>query len=96
MKVAVFGQTLYSGVIAALLAECGHRVYWCQLLQRSALEQAYSQEDAVKTLLEKQYDSGFLSYCSFEQVPLEIDVYFFSFLPTEEDFGIELLKELSQ
>ena len=27
MKVAVFGQTLYSGVMAALLAECGHQVF---------------------------------------------------------------------
>ena len=29
MKVAVFGQTLYAGVLAALLAECGHYVFWC-------------------------------------------------------------------
>ncbi len=29
MKVAVFGQTLFTGVFAALLAECGHHVFWC-------------------------------------------------------------------
>lgn len=28
MNIAVFGQTLYAGVMAALLAECGHQVYW--------------------------------------------------------------------
>jgi UDPglucose 6-dehydrogenase len=33
MKVAVFGQTLYSGVMAALLAECGHQVFWCDILK---------------------------------------------------------------
>lgn len=27
MKVAVFGQTLFTGVFAALLAECGHQVF---------------------------------------------------------------------
>ena len=31
MKVAVFGQTLYAGVIAALLAECG---YWYDVLKK--------------------------------------------------------------
>jgi UDPglucose 6-dehydrogenase len=54
MKVAVFGQTLYSGVMAALLAECGHQVFWCDILKRSVSEQAYTQDDAVINLLHKQ------------------------------------------
>lgn len=31
MKVAVFGRTLYSGVLAGVLAEYGHQVYWCDV-----------------------------------------------------------------
>ena len=94
MKVAVFGQTLYSGVIAALLAECGHHVFWCDLLKKTSLEQAYAQDEAVKQLLDKQEKSGFLQYCSFGEIPLDIDAYFFSLSPTEEAQGIEILKEL--
>ncbi len=48
MKVAVFGQTLYSGVLSALLAECGHQVFWCELLKKPMYEQAYIHDDAVK------------------------------------------------
>ena len=66
MKVAVFGQTLYSGVLSALLAECGHQVYWCDFLKKSALEQAYAQDDAVKQLLDKQQQNGFLKILSPE------------------------------
>ena len=94
MKVAVFGQTLYSGVFAALLAECGHQVFWCDLLKKPASEQAYTQDEAVKHLLDKQQDNGFLTYCNFSQIPLDIDAYFFSFNPTEEVQSIEILKEL--
>ena len=82
MKVAVFGQTLYSGVMAALLAECGHQVFWCDILKRSASEQAYTQDDAVINLLHKQEKSGFLQYCNFNAIPLDIDAYFFSQNPT--------------
>ncbi len=96
MKVAVFGQTLYSGVMAALLAECGHQVFWCDVLKRPASEQAYTQDDAVINLLHKQEKSGFLQYCNFNAIPLDIDAYFFSLSPTEESQGIEILKELKQ
>lgn len=96
MKVAVFGQTLYSGVLAALLAECGHQVFWCELLKKPTLEQAYTQDEAVKQLLDKQQQSGFLKYCNFNNIPLDIDAYLFSFNPTEEAQGIEILKEIKQ
>lgn len=94
MKVAVFGQTLYSGVFSALLAECGHQVFWCDVLKKPTLEQAYTQDEAVKHLLDKQLENGFLTYCNFSKIPLDIDAYFFSFNPTEEAQSIEILKEL--
>ncbi|NNH16633.1 UDP-glucose/GDP-mannose dehydrogenase family protein [Acinetobacter sp. ANC 4282] len=96
MKVAVFGQTLYAGVMTALLAECGHHVYWCDVLKKSSSEQAYAQDEAVKHLLEKQAKNGFLQYCNFNEISLDIDVYFFSLSPAEEAQGIELLNELKQ
>ncbi|MGE8594690.1 MAG: nucleotide sugar dehydrogenase [Acinetobacter faecalis] len=94
MKVAVFGQTLYSGVFSALLAECGHQVFWCDVLKKPTTEQAYTQDEAVKRLLDTQQENGFLTYCNFSHIPLDIDAYFFSFNPTEEAKSIEILKEL--
>ena len=94
MKIAIFGTTLYAGVLASLLAECGHQLYWCELLNKPASEQAYAQDEAVKQLLDKQHKNGFLKYCSFDDVPLDIDVYFFSFNPTEEAQGAEILQAL--
>ncbi|MCG2608690.1 nucleotide sugar dehydrogenase [Acinetobacter sp. SM34] len=96
MKVAIFGQTLYAGVLAALLAESGHQVFWCELLKKPTLEQAYTQDEAVKQLLDKQQQNGFLRYCNFNDIPLDIDAYLFSFNPTEEAQGIEILKEIKQ
>lgn len=96
MKVAVFGHTLYSGVLAALLAECGHQIFWCELLRKPASEQAYMQDEAVRQLLEKQQHSGRLMHCNFQDIPVDTDVYFYSFNPTEEKAAIEILKELKQ
>ena len=96
MKVAVFGQTLYSGVLSALLSECGHQVYWCDFLKKTAFQHAYAQDDAVKQLLDKQEKNGFLKYCHLNDIALDMDAYFFSFNPTEEHLGIEILKEIGQ
>ena len=96
MKVAVFGQTLYSGVMAALLAECGHQIYWCDLFQQLIHEQHFFQDEAVNRLLEKQAESGFLKYCNFSDLSLDVDAYFFSFNPTEEHIGLDLLAQLQQ
>ena len=95
MKVAVFGQTLFSGVFAALLAECGHQVFWCMLLKKPDSEQVYMQDEAVKNLLNKQQGS-FLTYCNFHDLPLDIDAYFFSFNPAEEKQCIEILQDIKQ
>ena len=96
MNIAVFGQTLYAGVMAALLAECGHQVYWCDLLKKPSSEQVYAQDEAVQQLLNKQHAKGFLQYCKFEAIPLDIDVYLFSLSLTEEIQGLEILRELKQ
>ena len=93
MKVAVFGQTLFSGVFAALLAECGHHVFWYEPLKTYESEQMYMQDEAVKNLLNKQ-QSSFLKYCDFNDIPIDVDAYFFSFNLTEETQAIEILKKL--
>jgi len=93
MKVAVFGQTLFSGIFAALLAECGHHVFWYEPLKTYESEQMYIQDEALKNLLNKQ-QSSFLKYCDFNDIPLDADAYFFSFNPAEETQAIEILKEL--
>ena len=73
MKVAVFGRTLYAGVMAALLAECGHTVYWCDIFQQDRPEVTDFQDEAVNRLLQQQHAQGFLHYCSLKELGLEID-----------------------
>lgn len=96
MNIAVFGQTLYAGVMAALLAEYGHQVFWCDLLKKPASEQVYAQDQSVQQLLEKLHQTGAIKYCTFAAIPLDVDAYFFSFDPTEQLQGIEILKALKQ
>lgn len=96
MKVAVFGRTLYSGVLAGVLAEYGHQVYWCDVFLKNASEHVYAQDEAVKNLLVKQEQNEFLQYCTLQDIPLDIDSYIFSFNPTEVDLGVELIKEIGQ
>lgn len=96
MKVSVFGKTLYAGVMAALLAECGHQVYWCDSCPDLRQQVHYFQDESVNHLLEKQVRSGFLKFCEFIDLPLDVDAYLFSFSPTEEPVGLELLAQLQQ
>lgn len=96
MKVAVFGKTLYAGVISGLLAECGHQVYWCNIFQDAERTQRYLQDESVNQLIEKQLASPFLQYCDFAALPLDLDVYLFSFSPHEETVGLALLAQLQQ
>jgi len=95
MKVAIFGKTLYAGVMAALLAECGHQVFWCDARQYELFRQHFPDE-SVNRLLEKQFSSGFLACRDISALPLDIDVYFFSFSPAEEATGQALLQQLAQ
>lgn len=96
MNIAVFGHTLYSGVMAALLAECGHQVFWCDLLKKPYSELVYAQDEAVQQLLNKQHAKGFLNYCKFDDIPLSVDAYLFSFSPTEKVQAIEILRDLQR
>lgn len=96
MKVAVFGRTLYAGVMAALLAECGHKVYWCDIFEQDSPEAPDFQDEAVNRLLQQQHAQGFLHYCSLKELGLEMDVYLFSLTPAEEPLVIELLQQLQQ
>lgn len=75
MKIAMFGTTLYAGVISSLLAESGHQVFICKYLQDHAALFNLRDQDVVRAL-EKQNRSGFLSYCDFSALPLDIDTYF--------------------
>ncbi|WP_038345946.1 nucleotide sugar dehydrogenase [Acinetobacter sp. A47] len=97
MKVAIFGSTLYAGVMSALLSETGHLVYWCSQLDTKADAQQYSFHDEnVSHLLEKQLTTGFLRYSDLAGIPLDIDAYLFSFNQTQEQQVFQLLNSLKQ
>lgn len=97
MKVAIFGNTLYAGVMSALLSESGHFVYWCSHLNDNSADQQYSFHDEnVSRLLEQQLSSGFLSYRDLDAIPLDIDAYLFSFNQTQEQQVFQLLQSLKQ
>ena len=93
MKIAMFGTTLYAGVISSLLAESGHQVFICNDLQDHTALFNLRDQDVVRAL-EKQYQSGFLSYCNFAALPLDIDAYFFSFNPTQEAEALDVVQKL--
>ncbi|NWK82963.1 nucleotide sugar dehydrogenase [Acinetobacter sp. SwsAc4] len=97
MKVAIFGNTLYAGVMSALLSESGHFVYWCSHLNPNENGQQYSfYDENVSRLLEKQLSSGFLIYRDLDGIPLDIDAYLFSFNQTQEQQVFQLLASLKQ
>ena len=87
MKIAIFGNTLYAGVMSVLLSESGHQVFWCSDTQNNQnnLQYAFHDEN-VNQLLEKQLKSGFLNYAALSELPLDIDGYVFSFNQTQEIF----------
>lgn len=93
MKIAMFGTTLYAGVISSLLAESGHQVFICNDLQDHTALFNLRDQDVVRAL-EKQHQSGFLSYCNFAALPLDIDAYFFSFNPTQEAEALDVVQKL--
>ena len=59
MKVAVLGKTLFSGVIAALLAECGHQVVWCNSFSSDDPARTYFQDEALQALLQNRKNPAF-------------------------------------
>ena len=97
MKIAIFGNTLYAGVMSALLSESGHFVYWCSHINPNENGQQYSfHDESVSRLLEKQLTSGFLIYRDLDSIPLDIDAYLFSFNQTQEQQVFQLLASLKQ
>ena len=97
MKIAIFGNTLYAGVMSALLSESGHFVYWCSHINPNENGQQYSfHDESVSRLLDKQLSSGFLNYSDLDKVPLDIDAYLFSFNQTQEQQVFQLLQSLKQ
>ena len=100
MKVAIFGKTLYAGVMSALLAECGHQVYWCDIFDehdsKVASENILSQDSSLFRLLTKVKNQGFLHYCDLSSLALDVDVYLFSFGQEEEKLAYEVLSQLRQ
>lgn len=97
MKIAVFGNTLYAGVMSALLSESGHFVYWCSDIQKQENDLQYAFHDEnVSQLLTKQLQSGFLNYCASQDIPLDTDTYLFSFNQTQEAQVFQLLHDLKQ
>ena len=97
MKIAIFGNTLYAGVMSALLSESGHFVYWCSHINPNENGQQYSfHDESVSRLLEKQLTSGFLIYRDLDSIPLDIDAYLFSFNQTQKQQVFQLLASLKQ
>jgi UDPglucose 6-dehydrogenase len=95
MKIAVFGTTLYAGVIASLLAECGHYVVVCEDVDEESNFLDITEQDVLLALA-KHAKTGFLKYCDFQSLPLDIDVYFFSFPHGQEQLATEVLKRLGE
>lgn len=96
MKIAVFGNTLYAGVMSALLSESGHFVFWCSNIVDDSGSHHSFHDETVSHLLSKQLKSGFLNYCDSRSVPLDTDAYFFSFNQTQESEVFQLLLDLKQ
>ena len=97
MKIAIFGNTLYAGVMSALLSESGHFVYWCSGLSHERQTQYdLFHDESVSRLLDRQLSSGFLNYSDLDGVPLNIDAYLFSFNQTQEQQVFQLLQSLKQ
>jgi UDPglucose 6-dehydrogenase len=96
MKIAILGKTLYAMVMAGLLAECGHEVYCGQAFETNAESQCFQYDEAVIRLLQAQHQKGFLHYCDLAGLPIDIDIYLFSFSPNEEDQAVGILQQLQK
>lgn len=88
MKIAIFGQTLYAGTMAALWADIGHQVYWCDV-NLSQVEYAFDEQ--LNRLLQRSQ----LNYCNLASLPLDIQVYFFAFNSSEQVVLKQILQYLA-
>ena len=94
MKVAILGKTLFSGVISALLSECGHQVVWCNSFSSDDPARTYFQDEVLQALLQKQEKSGFLNCCDFQHLDFNQEAFFFSFNATEEHMALQMLNTI--
>lgn len=73
MNIAIFGSTLYAGVMATLLSEYGNNVFWCDHVEMD--------EYQLQQRLIKQNKVGRLTYGGVGD--LNIDVALFCYSPSE-------------
>lgn len=96
MKITVFGNTLQAEVMTGLLAEYGHQVLWCPDPNAAVVDE-YPQiaDEKLNMILHKQIRNQFLQRIIFEQTPIDGDVFFFGFRPSEYPVAEALLKRLA-
>jgi len=96
MKVTIFGDTLQARVIVGLLAEYGHQVFWCQNpYAENQTNLSHVQDQSLNNLLEKQLEKAFLTQVKLQQVPINSDVYFLGFSPSEYSIAVQVLEYLA-
>lgn len=95
MKIAIFGTTLYAAVMASLLAECGHYIYVCHGFNANQKGFDVRERDVIQAL-EQHAKKEFFNYCDFQNLPLDIDTYIFSFNHIEKEIAYKVLDQLSQ
>lgn len=96
MKITVFGNTLQAEVMTGLLAEYGHQVFWCPDSSTMAIDTLPNVSDEkLSAMLHKQIRNQFLQCITVDQVPLDGDVFFFGFHPSEYCVVENLLKRLA-
>ncbi|MDO4222808.1 MAG: nucleotide sugar dehydrogenase, partial [Acinetobacter sp.] len=93
MKIAVFGQTLYAGVMAGLWAETGHQVYWHT---NSEQEIAYSFDESLNRLIQQQQQLGTLQNVAFDEIPTDVQAYFFALNASDEAIVSRMVQQLAE
>ena len=96
MKITVFGNTLQAEAVTGLLAEYGHQVFWCPDPDTAVIEEfPQIPDEKLTAILHKQIRNRFLQCITVDQVPLDGDVFFFGFRPSEYQVAENLLKRLA-
>ncbi|MDI3379576.1 nucleotide sugar dehydrogenase [Acinetobacter sp. V89_7] len=98
MKIAIFGSTLQAEVMAALLSEYGNFVFWvdCSSTQSDAMPMLQYHDEEVSRRLKKQRESQRLNTVTLDDIPLDVDVYFFCYSPVELFLAKTTLEMLSK
>ena len=95
MKIAIFGQTLYAGVMAGLWAESGHHVYWCLDIPEDDIVK-YVADEQLNQLLLTQANKQQLTMGQLDAVPLDTEVYFFALNVSEQSTAEQYISHLAQ